>query len=135
MNSSAVSLFQIMYVSQLARVVDFSVVKDIVRASRAHNPARGITGALLFDGERFCQLLEGSESEVVPLMLRIERDARHVAIRTLHSGPANGRALRSWRSGYCESASDLDTFDGAHGLAGASAIKGFVALARTADLE
>ena len=129
------SLFQILYVSQLAHGVDFSVVKDIVRASRAHNPVRGITGALLFDGERFCQLLEGSESEVVSLMLRIERDARHVAIRTLHSGSANDRALRSWRSGYCESASDLDTFDGEHGLPSASAIKVFVALARTAELE
>ena len=39
------------------------------------------------------------------------------------------------RSGYCESASDLDTFDGAHDVAGASAIKVFVALARTAELE
>ena len=136
-NLSSVSPFQILYVSQLAQGVDFGVVKDIARTSRAHNPVRGITGALLFDGERFCQLLEGSESEVVSLMLRIERDARHVAIRRLHSGGASAHAMRSWRSGYCESAHDLDAFDDAHGPAGngAGAIKAFVALARTADLE
>jgi len=132
---SSALLFQILYVSQLAHDMDFSVVKDIVRASRTHNPARGITGALLFDGERFCQLLEGSESEAAALMRRIERDARHIAVRRLHSGPAGRRALRSWRSGYCESASDLDVFHGAHGLAGPDALHAFVTLAQTADLE
>ena len=132
---SSASLFQILYVSQLARGVDFSVVKDIVRASRGHNPARDITGALLFDGERFCQLLEGTQADVAALMLRIERDARHGAIRTLYAGPAAGRALRSWRSGYCESVHDLDVFDGTRGLAGTDAVRAFVALALTADLE
>ena len=132
---SPASLFQILYVSQLARGVDFRVVKDIVRASRSHNPAREITGALLFDGERFCQLLEGRQGDVASLMRRIERDGRHGAVRTLHSGPATGRALRSWRSGYCESAHDLDAFDGTRGLAGADAVRAFIALARTADLE
>ena len=132
---SSAPLFQILYVSQLAHQADFSVVKDIVRASRSHNPARGITGALLFDGERFCQLLEGTQADVASLMLRIERDARHGAIRTLHAGSATARALRSWRSGYCESANDLDAFEGARGLAGTDAAQAFIALARTADLE
>jgi hypothetical protein len=132
---SSAPLFHVLYVSQLAHGADFSVVKDIVRASRSHNPARSITGALLFDGERFCQLLEGGPTEVAALMTRIERDARHAAIRTLHSGPARGRALRSWRSGYCESASDLDVFEAAHGLTGLDAVRTFLALARTADLE
>jgi hypothetical protein len=131
----SVPLFQILYVSQLAHGSDFNVVKDIVRASRAHNPPRGITGALLFDGERFCQLLEGSEREVRSLMRRIERDVRHGAIRTLHSGPGIHRALRSWRSGYCESPSDLDLFEGGRGLAGADAMRAFIVLARDADLE
>ncbi len=130
---SSESLFQILYVSQLAHGANFGVVKDIVRASRAHNPARSITGALLFDGERFCQLLEGRHVEVAPLMRRIEGDARHVRVRTLHAGPTSGRVLRSWRSGYCESASDLDVFE--HSLAGTDAVRAFIALAHTADLE
>jgi hypothetical protein len=129
------SLLQILYVSQLAGDAGFAVVKDIVQASRSHNRSRGITGALLFDGERFCQLLEGSEGELVPLMSRIEGDERHVAIRTLHRGPAGSRALRSWRSGYCESAHDLDAFDGAQGLSGPLAVQRFVALAKAADLD
>lgn len=132
---SPVPLFQILYISQLAHDMDFSVVKDIVRASRSHNPTRGITGALLFDGERFCQLLEGSESEAAALMQRIEHDARHAAVRRLHAGLAGRRALRVWRSGYCKSASDLDVFHGAGGLAGPDALQAFVTLIQTADLE
>jgi hypothetical protein len=138
MGSSAhapASLFQVLYVSQLAHGVDFSVVKDIVRASRSHNPSRDITGALLFDGERFCQLLEGRQADVSALMLRIERDVRHGTIRTLYAGLATGRELRSWRSGYCESAHDLDAFETARGLSGIEAVQAFIALARTADLE
>lgn len=129
------SVFQILYLSQLDRGAGFGVVKDIVRASRAHNRSRGITGALLFDGERFCQLLEGGEGELVLLMRRIERDARHGAIRTLHRGAAGARVLRSWRSGYCESANDLDPFDGDDGLAGPVAVQRFVTLAHAADLD
>lgn len=132
---SSASYFQVLYLSQLAHELDSNVVKDVVRVSRTHNPARGITGALLFDGERFCQLLEGSQSEVIPLMLRITRDARHGEIRTLHSGPASIRALHSWRSGYCHAAGDLDPFEGVRGLAGAAAVQAFIALARAADLD
>jgi hypothetical protein len=132
---SALPVLQILYLSQLAEGADFSVVKDIVRGSRTHNHSRGITGVLLFDGERFCQLLEGSESELTALMQRIERDARHAAIRTLHKGPAGARVLRSWRSGYCESADDLDAFEGAQGLVGPGAVQRFVALAKAADLD
>ena len=132
---SASPVLQILYLSQLAEGSDFGVVKDIVRGSRTHNHSRGITGALLFDGERFCQLLEGSESELSALMQRIESDARHAAIRTLHKGQAGARALRSWRSGYCESANDLDAFEGERGLVGPGAVQRFVALAKAADLE
>jgi hypothetical protein len=132
---SPASISQILYLSQLDRDAGFTVVKDIVRASRAHNRSRGITGALLFDGERFCQLLEGGEGDLDLLMQRIERDVRHGAIRILHRGAAGARALRSWRSGYCESANDLDPFDGDNGLAGPAAVQRFVTLAHAADLD
>jgi len=133
--TSATSLYQVLYVSQLAAGVDFTAIKAIVQASRTHNRANGISGALLFDGERFAHLLEGGEREVVALMRRIERDARHGAIRTLHAGPVAARALSSWRSGYCESAHDLDSLQESGGLSGPSAVAAFISLAHTADLQ
>ena len=77
--------FQLLYISKLAADCDFSVVKEIVEVARRSNPALGITGALLFDGERFCQLLEGGEAEVRGLMDRIAADARHTRVRVLHA--------------------------------------------------
>lgn len=134
--ASTDALHHCLYLSRLSPGVEFDVVKDIARSARAHNPPRGITGALLFDGERFCQLLEGPAAEVRDLMARIEADPRHTALVTLHDGPRRGaRMLHAWRSGYCESSSDLDVFTGDAALVGAAAVRAFVALAQAADLE
>lgn len=70
-------LFQYFYLSRLALGHDFSCFKAIVTASRQRNPAHGISGALLFDGERFCQLLEGPEKPVRALGTCIDADRRH----------------------------------------------------------
>lgn len=131
------ALHHILYLSRLAPGVDFSVVKDIVQSARARNVPLGITGALLFDGERFCQLLEGPGAAIDTLMATIEQDTRHTDIRMLHAGAADagGRVLANWRSGYCEAATDLDVFDGPGALAGVAAVDAFVVLARAADLE
>ena len=89
MHDAADNLFQILYVSQLRPESGVEVVKDIVAVSRRTNPARGITGALLFDGEHFGQLLEGPEPDVTALMQRIETDPRHHQVTLLFSGPAD----------------------------------------------
>lgn len=103
--------FQLLYISRLVPAGDFRVVRKIVEVARRMNPARGISGALLFDGERFCQLLEGSEISVRGLMGRIEIDPRHANVRVLQAG-AFGDGLMSprWASGYC-GVHDLDGLD------------------------
>jgi len=63
----APSKFQLLYVSQLAAGCDFGVVRSIVTVSRQRNRERNITGTLLFDGERFGQLIESAESDVLEL--------------------------------------------------------------------
>lgn len=134
MGSSA--LHQVLYLSRLAPGIGPGVVKDIARAARKHNPAHGVTGALLFDGERFCQLVEGGEAEVGALIARIARDPRHIWLRTLHSGAQPGpRVLSGWRSGYCSSSADFDAFAVAEPPAGEAALRLFVALVQSADLD
>lgn len=128
---------QVLYVSRLAIGCDSSVVKAIVQVARRHNAAHGITGALMFDGERFCQLLEGPPDEVTPLMQRITEDPRHTDVRLLHSGVANGaRVATRWRSGYCEPSS-FEAFDAgdASGPGSAAALDAFRHLLPLADLD
>jgi Sensors of blue-light using FAD len=135
MVSGAIS-FQLLYVSHLAPGADFAVVKEIVDVARLRNPAHGITGALLFDGERFCQLIEGAEAEVSTLMQSISRDPRHTDVRVLFAAPSphSERALRRWVSGYCD-ANDVEAFDGEAGLRGADALQAFLSVLRGADVE
>jgi Sensors of blue-light using FAD len=129
-------LFQLLYVSHLAPGADFAVVKQIVDVARLRNPAHGITGALLFDGERFCQLIEGAESEVGALMQSIGRDPRHTDVRVLFAGPSprDGHALRRWVSGYCDPI-ELEAFDGEAGMRDADAVQAFLSVLQGADVE
>lgn len=133
--STGEPLFQLLYLSRLAPSCDFAVVKDIVAVARHHNPPAGISGSLLFDGERFCQLLEGAEATVRALMDRIERDTRHTDLLVLSAAlTERGRLLPHWRSGYCD-VHQLEGFDGADGLRGQRALDTFMSVLHGADVE
>jgi Sensors of blue-light using FAD len=127
--------FQLLYVSRLAPACTWEVVKEIVDAARRHNPAHGITGALLFDGERFCELIEGEEPAVRALMDNISRNTRHTHVKLLFAGRSpNGRITQRWVSGYCDS-HELEPFDTAPGPAEAVALDWFLSVLRGADTE
>ena len=75
-------LSQYLYIST-APTLPREEVDAILAASARNNPARGITGLLLFNGRNFLQLLEGEESEVAGLMETITADARHAGVSVL----------------------------------------------------
>ena len=126
--------FQLLYVSQLAPHCDFAVMTEVVAVARQRNAFLGLSGALLFDGERFCQLLEGDEATVRSMMSRIERDPRHTAVRVLHAASATAdTVMRGWASGYCD-AHDLDALDGAAAIGDAPPLDQFIAVLKRADI-
>ncbi|MEO5698467.1 MAG: BLUF domain-containing protein [Burkholderiaceae bacterium] len=125
----------LLYLSELAPDRSAGVVKDIFSLSRRRNPSYGITGALLFDGGRFCQLLEGPEKQVQRLMQCIREDERHVHVEVLgEHRKLDERRLNGWRAGYCD-ASALDTLEAFRGADGATAIRAFLSVLPGADLE
>lgn len=66
---------------------------QLIQHSRRNNAHAGLTGCLLFTGEVFLQVLEGSEIDVVETFGRISRDARHTDVRVLSEGPILERAF------------------------------------------
>ncbi len=127
--------FQLLYVSRLAAGSNWEVMKEIADAARRNNPAHGITGALLFDGERFCQLIEGEEPAVRALMDNIVRDVRHTDVKLLFSGRApSGPSTQRWVSGYCD-AHELEAFDTAPGPGEGMALDWFLSVLHGADME
>ncbi len=118
--------------SRLSPSVDAGVYARIVQASRQHNPGLGLSGALVFDGEHFCHLLEGPMLGVAQVFGRIRTDPRHADLSVLHAGTGrSGHGLEGWYSGYCEPA-ELDQFHAA--LAGPRAVDRFLSLLQHCDL-
>jgi len=75
-------------------------VKDILASSERNNTAAGITGLLLYDGERYIQILEGEPLKVETLFRTISNDTRHFDLELLHKGPITGRSFKDWRMAY-----------------------------------
>ncbi len=127
--------FQLLYVSRLAPGCTWEVVKEVVATARFNNPSHGITGALLFDGERFCQLIEGTQTNVRELQANIARDARHTEMQVLLEAESTATpTTHRWASGYCDT-HELEVFGGANALRGQPALVAFLALLARADLE
>jgi len=98
--SVASGLFCLLYVSEMSRP-DAQEVCRIREQSRANNLRDGITGLLVFDGQAFCQFVEGGEPLMAALLTRLERDPRHRNMRVLRFGRmAGARRFPAWRLGY-----------------------------------
>lgn len=124
---------QVLYASQLGAQFGPEAVRSILQVSREHNRVAGLSGALLFDGARFVQLLEGEGPPLASLMRRIETDRRHSHYRLLHdAASARGRRCSGWVAGYVD-AEHVDAFH-ASLAAGADAVDAFVIMLGDADV-
>ncbi len=88
-------LWQYLYIST-APSLSREEVESILSSSARNNPARGVTGLLLYNGRNFLQLLEGEEAELVDLMLRITHDPRHSGVSVLDRRQISERACADW---------------------------------------
>ena len=135
MSPSTPSLHRILYASELAPAMPTNVVGQILRQSRERNHQRHITGALLFDGERFCQLLEGEPAPVQALMSDIERDPRHCRLNLMLRAEADSpRLLTLWQCGYCEHGA-FDVIEAAASIDPAMGVSAFMRLLEASELS
>ena len=100
----------VVYISRLAPHRDSAVFGSICLLARQRNSEWGISGVLLFDGERFLQWLCGPPDKVSCLMQAIVADERHEDLRILLETtlPAT-RSAQLWRAGFVD-ADALDAF-------------------------
>ncbi len=76
-------IYNLVYCSRAAPEIDDAAVDRIIESSRRANPARGITGLLVFGGGVFFQWLEGPHDSIIELMQRLQADPRHQSIVVL----------------------------------------------------
>ena len=99
---SEVSLSSLLYISRSKIPPPDAVagVHAIVETALSRNPTLGITGALLFTGDHFAQVLEGDRGSIEILMADICRDPRHDQILIVHQGPIAERRFADWSLAY-----------------------------------
>ena len=95
-SDGAGGLLRLQYVSRAAVDLPADAVQAIVSWSAAFNARAHVTGALIFTGTHFSQVLEGPPSTVRPLMASISRDSRHRDIRMLYESAISKRRFAGW---------------------------------------
>jgi len=71
-------------------------IEAILEVSRRKNAKLGVTGALMFNGGVFAQVLEGPYEHVASVFESIQQDERHGDVQVLGFGPVAKRAFPSW---------------------------------------
>lgn len=94
------ALLELIYTSLSGAQNDTENVQDILASSERNNKASSITGLLLFDGDRYVQILEGHAQDVEGLFVTISDDPRHHKLELLHKGPIVARSFETWRMAY-----------------------------------
>lgn len=75
-------------------------IDQILSTSRRRNETQGVTGALLFNEDRFVQLLEGEEFDVKSTFERIALYSRHEAVELLFDQNTKERRFPAWSMAF-----------------------------------
>jgi hypothetical protein len=88
-------LKRIIYVSERTDVSNANLQK-IIASSRKNNPQVEVTGCLVSGMNSYLQLLEGFETSVDQLYLKISKDTRHANIKILNEENIENRLFTTW---------------------------------------
>lgn len=93
-------IYQVVYMSRAKHALADDAAQDICRRSAKTNQAAGLTGLMLFDGERFIQALEGDRAAIKAVMKRVTSDSRHGSISYLADHFVTSRQFGNWSMNY-----------------------------------
>jgi len=92
-------LVRLLYASRANQDINDIQLAAILKQSRAHNPAEGITGLLCFSEGVFIQVLEGGRDAVNARYKRIVQDERHRDVILLAYEEIDERHFAGWSMG------------------------------------
>lgn len=77
-----------------------AAIKQIVADAQIRNAELALTGALLFTGTYFAQILEGPRESVEQIMAAIRNDTRHENIVVVDHSAIEKRRFPDWKMAY-----------------------------------
>jgi hypothetical protein len=75
-------------------------VQKILQSAQKNNPRINVTGALLYSGGWFCQVIEGDYEVLDELFETIQMDERHGEVTVLHFEPLEARGFSEWAMAF-----------------------------------
>jgi len=115
-------VLSIAYASASTRPMTDEDVAEILVQARANNQRHELTGALLYRGGRFVQILEGPEEQVRSRYAVISADPRHTSVQLVREVQIAERQFPEWTMGFRlpegESAAQLEGFEDFFGRTG-----------------
>lgn len=88
------------YVSTAVSPLSDEELQQLHEVAKKRNSAEGITGALVYNGLNFMQLLEGNKAAVSECLSRISRDRRHSGLAIIRRHTRNYREFENWDMMY-----------------------------------
>lgn len=92
-------LVRLLYASRAAHPMGEAELQAILKSSREHNPATGLTGLLCYTEGIFIQVLEGGRDAVNARYKAIVDDARHRDVIILSYEEIGERHFAGWSMG------------------------------------
>jgi hypothetical protein len=89
-------LIELTYVSEPAQEMSFLGLMRLLYHSYLRNASAGVTGALIFENNRFGQVIEGPRTQIEDLWGKIQKDTRHKNIHLVESKPIKQRSFSKW---------------------------------------
>jgi len=93
-------LISVIYVSVADPMIGEGEIADIVKTAQRNNARDDITGALIYNGQNFMQLLEGPASKVDACLAAIRDDRRHSGMVEIRRRAIDCRDFAQWSMLY-----------------------------------
>lgn len=77
-----------------------AVISRIVAKAEEWNVDHNLTGALIFTGTHFAQVLEGRQKDIDEVMVIIKNDRRHASISVINRSRITERQFPRWAMAY-----------------------------------
>lgn len=95
-NSQSQELHALVYRSKSVGDLTNPDLERLLVDAIVHNRTHSVTGALLYDGHRFFQYIEGPVDGIALVMARIEAASKHAGIEILFRGAIAERHFWNW---------------------------------------
>lgn len=93
-------MLSVIYVSVADPLIGTEDIAALVGEAQRNNSRDGLTGALIYNGHNFMQLLEGPADKVEACLGTIRGDARHSGMVEIRRRPVDGRDFAEWSMLY-----------------------------------